>query len=324
MQDSELNDFSTEYEQEPGKKPENTKEQIKTQEKDPASEKNKRLKGSAFTQTPSVDVLEGAARNQGWVPLDEWEDAGKDPTEWRPAEVFLERGTYFKTMSSQKREIDRLKTMVNELVKIQKNVRVDERNKVLEELKQQKLQAVEDDNFQAVADIDIKISEQTKKIATEDAEIKALESKVSEMDKAHLQELAVRFKQENPWFFENPEMREYADRIGKGYQSINKQAGPDEVIDHVVKQVRSKFPEYFNDNNDELQESVRTKQRGSKVGSSKMVTGLASQRGRKLGVRDLDSMHQEIFKRFVEVGAVKSEAEYIAQLNLDTQVTEYK
>ena len=42
--------------------------------------------------TPQVDSYEDEARNQGWKPKDEYEG---DPTKWRPAKDFVERGELF-------------------------------------------------------------------------------------------------------------------------------------------------------------------------------------------------------------------------------------
>jgi hypothetical protein len=60
--------------------------------------------------------IDEAARAQGWVPQDEWDG---DPTQWRDAQVFLERGEYFKTMGTQRKQIDKLNAMVEKMASIQ-------------------------------------------------------------------------------------------------------------------------------------------------------------------------------------------------------------
>ena len=56
-------------------------------------------------ETPEYSSAEQAAMEQGWLPKEDWEEAGRDPDEWRSAREFNDRGEFFKTIHQQKREM---------------------------------------------------------------------------------------------------------------------------------------------------------------------------------------------------------------------------
>ena len=102
-----MSDFIAQYDDNETK-PSETKLQDKVKEKvevaPPMDESDViEAEKKAQTKTSTESPVEEAARGQGWVPEEEWDG---DPTQWRDAQVFLERGEYFKTMGSQKKQID--------------------------------------------------------------------------------------------------------------------------------------------------------------------------------------------------------------------------
>ena len=55
------------------------------------------------TEAPKVEVspTQQKAMEQGWKPKEEWEAEGKDPSEWRDAKEYVERGELFDLIDSQ-------------------------------------------------------------------------------------------------------------------------------------------------------------------------------------------------------------------------------
>ena len=303
--------------------------------KDPALKTNEeRLEGSEFKQTPrkqprqSSEVLEEAARKEGWVDEEEWVEQGKDEALWRPAEVFLERGVHFRTMSDQKRQITKLEKMVGVMTQMQKNIRADERSKTLGELKERKVQALEADNFREAEAVDEAIQKHNEVSAAEDKVYDGIHSEVeTPASNPHLEALAAKFRQDSPWYFTDPAMRAYADMISASYRAINQSATPEQILEYVGKEVPKQFkgrtqPDDDNDDEDgDDEQDKRSRTRRSPVGASATTTSRAQKKGSKRSVRDLPQEYQDIYKRFKEAGAVKNEEEYLSQLDLNDGTT---
>ena len=97
-----MSDFIAQYDDK-DIKPSETKSQNKVEKKEVAASMDESdvIEAEKKTQVekPTGDPIQEAARGQGWVPQEEWDG---DPTQWRDAQVFLERGEYFKTMGTKK------------------------------------------------------------------------------------------------------------------------------------------------------------------------------------------------------------------------------
>ena len=138
-----MSDFIAQYDDNETK-PSETKSQDKVEKKvevaAPMDESDViEAEKKAQVQTVTEDPIQEAARGQGWVPQKEWDG---DPTQWRDAQVFLERGEYFKTMGTQRKQIDKLNAVVEKMAVIQSKTREDERQRVLKELSNEKVSAM--------------------------------------------------------------------------------------------------------------------------------------------------------------------------------------
>ena len=97
-----MSDFIAQYddnEPKPSAKEELTEAQNKVETEEKSTKEAPKSEPKVEAQVEQKDPIDEAARAQGWVPQEEWDG---DPTQWRDAQVFLERGEYFKTMGSQK------------------------------------------------------------------------------------------------------------------------------------------------------------------------------------------------------------------------------
>ena len=287
------------------------KEEEKKVEK--PKEKEEVKESLAVVETP-MDPLEEAARAQGWVSLDEWEG---DPSEWRPADIFVERGKYFETMSKQNKRIKQLNKQLDEMAQQIQGIRQQEYDRALADLDSQKMTAIEDGDFQKVNDLDEEIDKTKKAVA--DAS-----KRVEDLSDAQKAEILRDFVGDNPWYAQNEEMRLYADRIAAGFAATDGAADVYEVLEYVVKEVKERYSdsEYFKpstqqsaDYSDDDETPVRKQ---NKVGTSSTIgKSTSSKRGKKVATAsDLNAVQRQIGQRWVDnkVPGIESLDDYARQL----------
>ncbi len=239
--------------------------------------------------------MESQARGQGWVTSDEWVEQGKEADEWVDAKTFNMRGEFFDKIHSQKREIQDLKVVVDDLKQLNSKVAEKERDKVIKELKEAKVRALEEEDHAAVVDIDEELAD----MRTESA--KPAEAPV--IDQAQFQNDFNNWRSGNEWYDSDTDLQVYADAIGNRLaQQSNGSMSYQEIFVEVGKKVRESFPHKF-------QNSNRQKQ----TVSSTTRTSKSSVKGSNKTFDDLNEDQQRIAKRFDRLG-VKSVADYIIDL----------
>jgi hypothetical protein len=252
-------------------------------------------------QTVTEDPIQEAARGQGWVPQEEWDG---DPTQWRDAQVFLERGEYFKTMGTQRKQIDKLNAMVEKMANIQASTREDERQKVLKELSDRKVSAMEDGEFERVATIDNEMD----KIRNEPA--MTVPSVEGQTEQKYTQDKIAEYIDNNSWYRTNSDMRQYADSIAIGFRNNNPNATIEDVLEYTDSETKIRYPEQFG----------KQVPSASPVASTRRTTKPGPNGAQKRKTLDdlpasSRDMYAQIGQSFVDAGAVDSIDEYVAELD---------
>ena len=300
-----MSDFIAQYDDNETK-PSETKSQDKVKEKvevaPPMDESDViEAEKKAQTKTSTESPVEEAARGQGWVPEEEWDG---DPTQWRDAQVFLERGEYFKTMGSQKKQIDKLNAVVEKMATIQAKTREDERQRVLQELSEKKVSAMEEGEFERVATIDNEMN----KIRSEPA--MAVPNVQGQNEELYTQNKIAEYIENNQWYRTNSDMRQYADSLAVGFRTGNPNATIDDVLEYTDREVKIRYPEQFGGQVPSASPvaSTRRTTKPSPNGAQKKKT-----------LDDLPAgsreMYAQIGQSFVDAGAVDSIDEYIEELD---------
>tara|TARA_R100001594_G_scaffold147845_1_gene201637 strand:- start:594 stop:1511 length:918 start_codon:yes stop_codon:yes gene_type:complete len=300
-----MSDFIAQYDDNETK-PSETKSQDKVKEKvevaPPMDESDViEAEKKAQTKTSTESPVEEAARGQGWVPEEEWDG---DPTQWRDAQVFLERGEYFKTMGSQKKQIDKLNAVVEKMASIQAATREDERQRVLQELSEKKVSAMEEGEFERVATIDNEMN----KIRSEPA--MAVPNVQGQNEELYTQNKIAEYIDNNQWYRTNSDMRQYADSLAVGFRTGNPNATIDDVLEYTDREVKIRYPEQFGGQVPSASPvaSTRRTTKPSPNGAQKKKT-----------LDDLPAgsreMYAQIGQSFVDAGAVDSIDEYIEELD---------
>lgn len=179
----------------------------------------------------SDENLEQQALELGWQPEEDFKaDPKNEGKEWRTAKEFLDRKPLFDKIDGQSKEIKDLRRAVQSLGQQNKKIEELAYKRALEELKAEKVRALEEGEHTQVVQIDEKI-----------ADLKA--QQVAQPQAPTPTEEFQEWVENNKWYVEDREMRSIADGIGL---SLHKEGvPPSEIMDQVSQRIKKVFPEKF-------------------------------------------------------------------------------
>lgn len=172
---------------------------------------------------------EKQARVKGWRPEEEYE--GETP--WVDAKEFVGRQPLFDAIHKLSKKNKDLDVTVNNLVEHNRKVEKAAYKKAVEDLKAQKIVALENQDHATVIEIDDQIDE----VKREAASTSAPKSEESP-------EFAA-FLERNSWYGEKQNMARYATRIGEEYWASQENPSRTAMLAHVEEVVRDAYPEEF-------------------------------------------------------------------------------
>lgn len=193
----------------------------------------------------TVDPYEAQAREQGWKPKEEYEG---DPSKWREAKEFVERGELFTKIDSMGKELKETRKALKLLQDHHSKVRETEYNNALKELKSLQKKHLEEGNSDGYL-------ETTELLTDLKAEQKAREV-AAQMAPNQPDPRFISWTQQNKWYTTDNEMRDFADTVGMGYAQRNPGISPEDVLEFVEKQVKSRFKDKFQNPNRSKPSSV--------------------------------------------------------------------
>lgn len=236
--------------------------------------------------TPQVDPIEVEAREQGWKPKEEYEG---DPAKWRPAKEFVERGELFGKIDHMGKELKETRKALKMLQDHHTKVRETEYNRALTELKALQKKHLEEGNSDGYL-------ETTELLTDLKAEQKAREVVQQNVPNQPDQRF-INWVSANKWYEKDAEMRKYADTLGAGYAASNPGIDPEEVLQYVTKEVRTRFSTKFVNPNREKPSTVE----GASTGAANKSSF------------ELTDDERKVMNTFVRAG-VMSKEDYIAQV----------
>lgn len=241
--------------------------------------------GSDKEQVKQPTEIELRAREEGWVPLEEWSG---DPDAWRPAKEFVDRGELFKKIDDQNRTIKEFKRALDDLKQHHSKVRETEYKRALQALKEQKKEALLEGDVDRVISLDDEID----LVKQEQTKLKEPTTEVTQQEQAPE---FVAWVNRNKWYENNEPMKAFADAIGRNLAMSG--MAPNKVLEEVEKQVRAEFPNRFRNPNKDKPGAVE--------GSTNKGTGS----NQSVNMSDDE---RRVMQRFVRTG-VMTEKEYIAE-----------
>lgn len=239
--------------------------------------------------TDAPDQTEIEAREQGWVPKEEYTG---DENKWIDAKEFVSRKPLFEKISKQSKELKEQRKAIDQLVQVNIKTRAEEFNRALAVLKAQKKEAFTEGDPDKIVEIEDSIDavkEQRDAFlaqATRDAQ-----EQVSETPAEFTQ-----WTNRNTWYNTSKPMKAYADAEGRELARQGK--SPSEVLEAVEKLVRKEFPQHFHNANRDKPGAVE----GTGNGGAKRTSYNPS------------PTERAIAERFVASGTFKSVEDYYKQL----------
>ena len=242
--------------------------------------------------TPQVDIdpYESEARDQGWKPKEEYEG---DPSRWRPAKEFVERGELFGKIDSLGKELKDTKKALKMLQEHHSKVKETEYNRAVTELKSLQKKHLEEGN----SDEYLKTTELLTDLKAEQKAREVLGQQQAQQAQTQVDPRFVAWQEKNSWYNKDKEMRQFADTLGLGYAQANPGMEPDDVLEYVSKQVKQAFRDKFENPN-------RTK--------PSAVEGGSNAQPKKEEVK-LSDDERRVMNTFIRQGIMTKE-EYIAQV----------
>lgn len=286
--------------------PEDEKETPKNEQ--PADEAQE-VEAEEVDEIPSY---EQEAREDGWRPLEEWDG---DPDDWVDAKEFNFRGKLMKRIQQQSSELNNIKKENKEvkdalraLGEHNKKIAEQEYKRAVKDLKQRKVEALENNEHQTVLEIDDQIED----LQTAHRELAAEQDEVvpdKESDKPDSLPGPVQKwldSDKNSWYHEDAIMRGAADALYVEYLGKH----PEDftgALEHVENNMRKRFPNELGGQQKPGKSAV-TEPSGRASASKKQG------RTKKFTSRDLNDEQRTVAQTFVRQGVFKDVQEYVDQL----------
>lgn len=222
--------------------------------------------------------IEIEAMEHGWNPN------GVEGKKNLSAEEYMDRKPLYDDLKAQNKKMKRMQESIDALKQFNDTISMRERAKLINQLKAAKKAALEQENYDAVVHIDERL-----------AEAKDVPMEVPNP------ETFTEWVQDNQWYNQDSEMRQFADAIGTGFAENNPNLSLDDIYEHVTREVKARFPDKFGGN--------------SRASNASAVEGASKGRratSRRYSARDLPESDRQIMKTLVRDG-VLTEQEYLKQ-----------
>lgn len=253
-------------------------------------------------QTDDLDTtieyteVEQEAMKDGWIPPDRFDkaDTGKN---FISAEKFVENGSFFKKINSQKERIEQLEGDFKQLNSHYEKVAENEHRKAEEQYKDE-IDALKAKKIEAIKDGDGEL-------------VVAIEDQIESIDKPELDKspendpVFSEWAKKNGWYKENQFLSIEADMVAEKYlaKGLRGKELLDAMTDHIKIIHKDHFPDDGkggdNDDDNELDDNGRRRRHSSVEGDTR---GQSRKPGKSLSPKDLTPEEREVFTNFDRMG----------------------
>jgi len=234
--------------------------------------------------------LELEAREQGWVPKEEFDgDEGK----WVDAGEFVRRGELFKKIEHQSRETKALRKALEQFKELHSKVNEAAYQRALRDLKAEYKTANREGDFEKADKIEAEIESVEREAATVQKQINEVTQ-----ESAQIHPEFAAWVSKNDWYATQPHMKTFADHKGLEFARLG--LSNTEVLKRVEAEVRKEFPSKFTNPNRERPGAVES--------STHKSTSKSSEKG-----YELTDQERKVMNNLVASGVLTKE-EYIADL----------
>lgn len=241
-------------------------------------------------QEPSA--VEKRALEMGWRPKEEFDGEEED---FIDATEFVRRKPLFEKIDSVGKELRETRKALKALQEHHAKVKEAEFKHALEQLRNEKKQALEEGDADKLIDIDERIA---------DAKVRQVQEERQQVQAAQAPHPNfVQWVQKNTWYKEDAELRAISDQIGAAYAVANPDVEPDQVLKYVEGRVKKLYPDKFRNPNKDRPSAVEGR-----------TTSTASKsKGDSISDYPLTDEERKVMMSFVRQGVMTKE-EYITDL----------
>jgi len=237
--------------------------------------------------------IEQKAMEEGWIPPDRFKDSGKE-VEFKSAEEYIEKGSFFKKIDKQKKEIQELRSTVagitehqNKVAKMELDKQKNEYESRINTLEEQKILALDEGDHREATKIDREIRN------TQEPEAPKADS--SDWDG---------WIKDNQWYNDDGFLKRAATMAG---EQISRDEGllGRPLFDEVTKYLKEAYPHKFSNQNRQNAANVEGGS-NSPSNSSKIASD-----------KDLTPDEKTVYRKFDRMGTFKDDKarkEYFAQV----------
>lgn len=236
------------------------------------------------------------AMKHGWRPPEEFDEEDENKR-FVSAEEFLDRQKFFDEIKDLKKKTKKQDEVINALKDHNQMISKRMYDQAMQDLKSQKKEAIEDGDGDKVNELDDEIQNLNEEYNSQPS--------VESQDEDPFVEYFNDWVQENTWYNQDEDLKEYADAIGRRYVRNNPNAEPSEVFSEVENKIKSQFPEKFG--MEKKKKPERTVQSTDRTAKSKVAS-----KNKKKTIDDLPEEVQSIANTLIRTGTI-SEEDYIAQ-----------
>lgn len=245
--------------------------------------------GDGEADEAEYSAAETAAMAKGWKP------EGVKGKRALSADEFNDRESFYERIHRLEKTNEGLRGTVDEMASQHQKIAEIEREKAMDELKERKKQALAEEDYDTVIDLDDRIAE----------------SREVPVQKGHVQEETTEdpayasWAARNTWYnqAEDPGLYEEATTLGFAYKNRNPNKSSEEVFDYVENTIKRMYPDQFE----------RPARRGAKVEGSRSASPRKRGGPKKHTKRDLNDNQRRVMNTYVKRG-VMTEDEYISEL----------
>ena len=206
------------------------------------------IEGEGSTETPEEEVpyvspAEEQARENGWVPKEEWVAAGHDPDEWRSAREFNDRGELINSIKTLNRKVQQYDKALKAFAQHHTKVYDNAHQKALDDLKAHKKLAIREGEHELAEEIDEEIEREKQSYMQQRQALR-----VEARDTGAQQE-AADWARRNSWYQSDEDMRDAANGFMVSFIQKNHRQGNmvtrQDALDHATRMVKKTFPDKF-------------------------------------------------------------------------------
>ena len=188
---------------------------------------------------------EAKARSNGWSPEEEWRG---DKADWVDYTMFNLKGEFMGRINEQSSIIAHLTNkvedrdqVIGDMSSLQDQISEREYKKALKDLTASKKDALEENDFDRVVDVDEQISE----LKENKPAPRQVEQQPPQDDSVPREIVEWLGKPEQSWYHTNATLRGMAEGIAGVVQGENPTITPSDLITEVNSRIRKEVPQYF-------------------------------------------------------------------------------